>query len=157
MGLHLSLNSSDLNRVSEQAKRVSFIILKVIYSILGIFLFWRSVNKNSSFLLTRVAYCHIPGNRLIHFLILIGLHSVEFFQPVKNFRNDWLRSCLIMSAVIDENLLKFWFYIFNNEFTMMCRNDLIFLAVNKNDRNSELNLLIECDSKRIVFFSYSFS
>ena len=59
-----------------------------------------------------------------------------------------------MRALVDQDFLKLRFDIFDDEFTLVGRYHLVFLAVNENQRDLQFYLLVECNSKRVVLFSY---
>jgi len=111
--------------------------------ILRILIFRRSIHKNASLLLTRIANGHIPRNRLIHLPLFVILHSTKLVQLVKNVSNDRLRPRLVMAALVDQNLLEFGADVLDDELTLGGRDDFVLLAVEEDDWDFEIDVFLE--------------
>lgn len=139
----------NIDSISHSANR-SFIF---VYSLFRIFLFGGSVHKDSSFLLAWITDSHIFRYWLIEFFILVTLYSVKFLQFGKNFNDDLLWTGLIMSAFVYWYFLKFWSYVVNNELTLVCRDNFIFLTINKKNWDFKFYLVVKCNSEGVVFLA----
>jgi hypothetical protein len=62
-----------------------------------------------------------------------------------------------MSTVIDGYFFKSRCDVSDDSLAMVGWNDLVFLAMQEEDRNTQSDLTVEAYSKRVVSFTYSLS
>ena len=91
----------------------------------------------------------------MHFFIFVIVIPLKFIDFLENLKKYFSRTGLVVFALIDKDFLEFTFYAFNYFLGVMCWDYLIVFAIQKNDRDIEVDLRVEIYSKRIIFISNS--
>jgi len=121
--LFLRLYSLDFDRLSNKIEWWPIMI-----NSLPIFFPRRSIDKDTSLFLHRTIKRKILRKRLIQLFSLINLMPNKLIKLPKDLLNSLVRSCLIMSTLIDRNPLKLWWYMFHDILSMMWQDNLILFT-----------------------------